>query len=230
MNSVYFLINLSLICIALMVILNSSIVKKIIILSKNSRDLNPATELKLLNTVIHNVINRYIKVEVLGGQETYSAVKTAVIPMATSDILKHQHEIFTSVFTQLSDIYIERIRQLYIKDIENYIKFEISEKYILIMNTLKADKRLIAKNELSAKEQEYISEIIDVVTDLKQYGLSLDEIISALDGEAPTGDSFLLDESAAVSDVYNIVSSVLEEHNIDKKIVSEFIKEKGGMM
>lgn len=230
MNSVYFLINLSLICIAIMVILNSSIVKKIIILSKNSRDLNPANELKLLNTVIHNVINRYIKVEVLGGQETYSAVKTAVIPMATSDILKHQSEIFESVYTQLSDIYIERIRHLYIKDIENYIKFEISEKYIAIMNNLKADKRLIAKNELSAKEQEHISEIIDVVSELKQHGLSLDEILLALDGDAPDSGDFLLDESVAALDVYNIVSSVIEEHNVDKKIVSNFIKEKGGLM
>lgn len=234
MNAIYSLMSVSIICISLILILNSTALKNLIVLTKNSRDLNPANELKLLNTIIYSVLSRYIRVHILQGDKNKNNIKTSMIPMGSDDMQKHQSDIYDGVISQLSQTYLNRIKFLYINDIENYIKFEISERYVREVYALKMDKKIIAREELSDKEQEHIGNIVNIITELKtQHGIDINTLAETLTSneDYSNGDSeFLLDESYERADIYNIVSSVIEEYDVDKTVFKNFVLNKGGML
>lgn len=120
-----------------------------------SSDFNYTKDIQLLANILKECCDRHIQTHILGGRRLESIMFDQIAIPYDYDVMdKHITQIKIAVIGLLSKSYIDRIRNLYIAKIEDYIELQIKDQYIGYINKLVDAKAISAIDKIKKLENE----------------------------------------------------------------------------
>lgn len=121
-------------------------------------------DIKLLRTIISDMVGRYIQTNILEGKRTESVdITKTKIPFDYNDMTTDVAKIVKLVLGILQPRYVKRLETLYITRIEEYVKLLVKDRYLEVINLLIDNKTIHAIDRVKRLTNEADLRIYDTI-------------------------------------------------------------------